>query len=126
MTSSSSRPRSFVSADSFKRIHDLPMRVVYGGFFRSYSNLPINTTQRCRFGTIKQIAAAYSAITTESALRHLIWQAEAYARNPKACLKSNGFLPVIHRPGGGRKILLNWEAFDRWLSAGPHSMGEPS
>lgn len=96
----------------------VPTVVAYSQHFGSENRPPKELNQRNRFGTVKQFAQAYSSITTEAALRHLIWQAESYARNPTANLKSNGFLPVIYRPGGRRKILLNWEAFERWLTMG--------
>lgn len=96
----------------------VPKVLVYGRYFGNQGHPAEKPQQRGRLGTVKQFAQAYSNITTEGALRHLIWQAESYARNPKASLRSNGFLPVIHRPGGGRKILLSWEAYEHWLTMG--------
>lgn len=70
------------------------------------------------YATVKQLAAEYKDIFTEGALRNLIWHAEAHARNPKPGARSNGFLNVIHRPGGARKVLLHRVAFAQWLSNG--------
>jgi hypothetical protein len=70
-----------------------------------------------RWKTVKGLAKRYDGITTESALRNLIWQAEAYAKHPKAGLQSNGFLPVIVRPPNQRKVLLDCIEFERWLTA---------
>ena len=130
MISSSPRPITQAVPEPNKQftsfLGQMPTVVVYGQYFGSKSLPPEEPKQRSRFGTVKQVAQAYSDITTEGALRHLIWQAESYARNPKASLKSNGFLPVIHRPGGGRKILLEWNAYERWLTSGSQGKGAQS
>jgi hypothetical protein len=70
-----------------------------------------------RWLTIRALALRYKDIITEAALRHLVWQAEAYAKHPKAGLKSNGFLPVIVRPPGQRKVLLDCVEFEKWLTS---------
>lgn len=130
MISSSPRPITQAVPEPNKQLTSflgqVPKVVVYGRYFGKEEHSAENPKQRGRFGTVKQVAQAYSDITTEGALRHLIWQAESYARNPKANLKSNGFLAVIHRPGGGRKILLEWSAYERWLASGPQGMGAQS
>ncbi len=69
-----------------------------------------------RWKTVKGFVKKYDGIITESALRNLIWQAEAYAKHPKSDLKSNGFLPVIVRPPNQRKVLLDCIEFERWLT----------
>lgn len=74
-----------------------------------------------RYATVKQLAAEYRGIFTEGALRNLIWRAEAHARSPKPGARSNGILAVIHRPGGGRKVLLDRVAFAHWLNDGKHA-----
>lgn len=74
-----------------------------------------------RYATVKQLAVEYRGIFTEGALRNLIWHAEAHARNPKPGARTNGFLAVIHRPGGGRKVLLDRVAFTHWLSNGKNA-----
>lgn len=66
-----------------------------------------------RWLTVKETAQRYPY--TEGALRHLIWEAEAYAKCPKSGLKSNGFLRCIVRPGGARRVLIDADQFDRWL-----------
>ncbi len=73
--------------------------------------------------TIKQTAARYQT-HTEKALWHLVSSAEAYQRHPKAGLKSNGFFDCICRPSGQRKVLINAQKFEEWLS--PAAMGEKS
>ena len=71
---------------------------------------------RPRWLTVNRMAAEYKEVITEAALRHLIWNAEAYARFPRAGLPSNGFLPVIVRPPFQRKVLLDRVAFEKWLT----------
>lgn len=66
---------------------------------------------------VKKMAQVYSDVVSEGALRHLIWQAEAYAKDPKSGLKSNGFLAVIVRPPGQRKVLLDCAEFEKWLTS---------
>jgi hypothetical protein len=66
-----------------------------------------------RWLTVKQTAQRYPY--SEGALRHLIWEAEAYAKHPKSGLKSNGFLNCIVRPEGARRVLINAEKFEHWL-----------
>jgi hypothetical protein len=71
---------------------------------------------RPRWLTVNRMAADYKEVISEAALRHLIWNAEAYARFPRAGLPSNGFLPVIVRPPFQRKVLLDRVAFEKWLT----------
>jgi hypothetical protein len=52
---------------------------------------------------------------SEKALRHLVTQAEAYQKYPKAGLRSNGLIDCILRPAGARKILIDAEKFEQWL-----------
>jgi len=52
---------------------------------------------------------------SEKALRHLVAQAEAYQKFPKAGLRSNGLIDCILRPAGARKILIDAEKFEQWL-----------
>lgn len=66
---------------------------------------------------VKAMAQRYSDVVSEGALRHLIWQAEAYEKDPKSGLKSNGFLSVIVRPPGQRKVLLDCAEFEKWLTS---------
>ncbi len=66
--------------------------------------------------TIAQAAIRYPNYS-EKAYRHLVAQAEAYAKYPKANLRSNGFLPCVIRPAGQRKILINAEKFEEWLKS---------
>ena len=130
MISSSTRPINQTVPEPNKHfasfLGQVPKVVVYGRYFCNEGHPAEKPKQRSRFGTVKQVAQAYSDITTEGALRHLIWQAESYARKPKANMKSNGFMAVIHRPGGGRKLLLDWSAYERWLTSGPKETGAQS
>ncbi|MGF6611870.1 hypothetical protein OKW45_006792 [Paraburkholderia sp. WSM4175] len=66
-----------------------------------------------RWLTIKTTAQRYPY--TEGALRHLVFQAEQYAKHPKSGLKSNGFLACIVRPQGARRVLIDAEQLERWL-----------
>ncbi|WP_155837518.1 hypothetical protein, partial [Herminiimonas sp. CN] len=43
-----------------------------------------------RWFSVKKMAQIYNDVTSEAALRNLIWQAEAWEKFPKAGLKSNG------------------------------------
>jgi len=70
-----------------------------------------------RYLPVKKMAQVYSDVVSEGALRHLIWQAEAYEKDPKEGLKSNGFLSVIVRPPGQRKVLLDRVEFEKWLTS---------
>lgn len=79
---------------------------------------PSSVPELSRYMSIKALALHYREIITESALRHLVWQAEAYAKDPKPGLASNGFLSVIVRPPGQRKVLLDRTEFERWLTSG--------
>lgn len=84
---------------------------------RRHSNLktaaaPMPLEDR-RWLTIKQTAQRYPY--SEGALRHLIWEAEAYAKYPKSGLKSNGFISCVVRPQGARRVLIDAEQFERWL-----------
>ncbi|HQU80642.1 MAG TPA: hypothetical protein PLU47_14365 [Azonexus sp.] len=66
--------------------------------------------------TIAQTSLRYPAFS-QKALRHLVAQAEAYHRYPKAGLKSNGFIHCISRPAGQRKIVIEAEKFEQWLQS---------
>lgn len=66
--------------------------------------------------TIAQAAIRFPNYS-EKAYRHLVAQAEAYAKHPKSGLRSNGFLPCVVRPAGKRKILINAEKFEEWLKS---------
>lgn len=70
-----------------------------------------------RYLPVKKMAQVYSDVVSEGALRHLIWMAEAYEKDPKEGLKSNGFLAVIVRPPGQRKVLLDRIEFEKWLTS---------
>lgn len=71
---------------------------------------------RSRWLSVKKMAQIYCEVTSEAALRNLIWQAEAWEKFPKAGLRSNGFLPVIVRPPNQRKVLLDRTEFEKWLT----------
>jgi hypothetical protein len=70
---------------------------------------------------VKEIARLYGqAGFSEAALRNLIARAEANADHPELGGAAAGFLEVIVRPPGQRKVLLDRVAFDRWLASGRH------
>jgi hypothetical protein len=69
-----------------------------------------------KFLTVAQTTMRYPAFT-QRAIRHLVAQGEAYKKFPKAGLKSNGFAPCILRPAGKRKVLIDAEKFELWLSS---------
>ena len=77
----------------------------------------VESAPTARYLPIKKMALAYSDFVSEGALRHLVWQAEAYEKAPKSGLKSNGFLAVIVRPPGQRKVLLDRVEFEKWLTS---------
>ena len=66
---------------------------------------------------IERLAKLYGDFISEGALRALIWSAEAYEKDPKPGLRSNGFLPVIVRPPHQRKVLLDRVEFEKWLTS---------
>lgn len=70
-----------------------------------------------RWASVSKTAQLYSEVISEQALRSLIWQAEAYEKEPKEGLKSNGFLPVIVRPPNQRKVLIDLVEFEKWLTS---------
>ncbi len=81
----------------------------------SADDQPVDLLQ-LKWLTVAQTSRRYPGFT-EKALRHLIAQAEAYAKYPKAGLRSNGLAACIVRPAGARKIIVNAESFEAWLSA---------
>lgn len=72
--------------------------------------------EKRRWLTIPQASIRFP-IYSEKAFRHLVSQAEAYARHPKAGLRSNGFIGCIVRPAGQRKVLIDAVAFEGWLES---------
>lgn len=70
-----------------------------------------------RIVPVKTLAKLYGDFISEGALRALIWSAEAYEKDPKPGLRSNGFLPVIVRPPNQRKVLLDRVEFEKWLTS---------
>lgn len=98
-----------------------PYAVHYGASSPSQSSGQSHAVQHTPvdcYATVKQLADEYKNLFSEGALRNLIWHAEAHARNPRPGACSNGFLNVIHRPGGARKVLLHRAAFAQWLKNG--------
>ena len=78
-----------------------------------YPPIPLD---QLKWLTIAQATRRYPAFT-EKSFRHHVAQAEAYAKHPKSGLRSNGFLPCIVRPAGQRKVLIDADAFEQWLSS---------
>lgn len=76
-----------------------------------------SSTVQSRWMSVRNMAYHYQKVISEQALRSLIWEAEAYGKNPKSGLKSNGFLPVIVRPPNQRKVLLDRFEFEKWLTS---------
>ncbi|MFZ6656552.1 hypothetical protein [Undibacterium sp. TJN19] len=72
-----------------------------------------NTT----FLTVKQTAQRFP-IFTEAAIRDLIFKAEGQAKYPDASKHLNGFLKVIFRVPGQRRVLLCEPALIEWLRSG--------
>jgi hypothetical protein len=70
-----------------------------------------------RWLTVKETSARFPCFS-EKSLRHLIAQAEAYAKFPKAGLRSNGMIDCIVRPAGQRKIVIDATRFEAWLTSG--------
>ena len=84
------------------------------GDSRSFGEVDVQPLEQQRWLSVKQTAARYPCFS-ENALRNLIFSAEAYARCPKAGLRSNGFLECIVRPAGQRKIIIDTIKFEAWL-----------
>lgn len=70
-----------------------------------------------RWLTVKETSARFPCFS-EKSLRHLIAQAEAYAKYPKAGLRSNGMIDCIVRPAGQRKIVIDAKKFETWIASG--------
>lgn len=70
-----------------------------------------------RWLTVKETSARFPCFS-EKSLRHLVAQAEAYAKFPKASLRSNGMIDWIVRPAGQRKIIIDATKFEAWLASG--------
>ena len=70
-----------------------------------------------RWLTVRETSARFPCFSEQS-LRHLIAQAEAYAKFPKAGLRSNGMIDCIVRPAGQRKIVIDVTKFEAWLASG--------
>ncbi len=81
---------------------------------RTFGEVDVQPLEQQRWLTVKQTAARYPCFS-ENALRNLIFSAEAYARSPKAGLRSNGFIDCIVRPAGQRKIVIDTIKFEAWL-----------
>jgi hypothetical protein len=71
------------------------------------------------FLTVKQTAERFP-IFTEAAIRDLIFQAEGYAKYPDSRKRSSGFLKVIIRIPGQRRILICEQALIDWIRTGRH------
>ncbi len=84
---------------------------------RIFGEVDVQPLEQQRWLTVKQTAARYPCFS-ENALRNLIFSAEAYAKHPKAGLRSNGFLDCIVRPAGQRKIIIDTMKFEAWLENG--------
>lgn len=73
--------------------------------------------EKLKYLTVAQAAMRYPAFT-QKAIRHLVASGEAYQNFPKAGLKSNGgFINCIVRPAGQRKVIINADKFELWLSS---------
>ena len=84
---------------------------------RTFGEVDVQPLEPQRWLTVKQTAARYPCFS-ENALRNLIFSAEAYARCPKAGLRSNGIIDCIVRPAGQRKIIIDTIKFEAWLENG--------
>lgn len=69
-----------------------------------------------RLATIKQMPSldGYGWLT-ESALRHLVFAAEDHVNSRGEKVRGNGLNSAIIRVG--RRVLMDLDAFDRWLDA---------
>lgn len=63
---------------------------------------------------------------SEAVFRNLIARAEATAKHPDLAGAASGFLAVIVRPPGQRKVLLDRIAFQRWLESGRNPQANAS
>jgi hypothetical protein len=69
---------------------------------------------------VKEMAQLYYPAFSEAIFRNLIVRAEATAKHPELAGSAAGFIDVIVRFKGQRKVLLDRLAFDRWLASGRH------
>jgi|GEM_PF-1345559 len=83
----------------------------------SVSKIESLPLEQRRWLTVKETSARFPCFSEQS-LRHLITQAEAYAKFPKAGLRSNGMIDCIVRPAGQRKIVIDVTKFEAWLASG--------
>ena len=83
----------------------------------SVPKLELLPLEQRRWLTVKETSARFPCFS-EKSLRHLIAQAEAYAKYPKAGLRSNGMINCIVRPAGQRKIVIDATKFEAWLTSG--------
>jgi len=67
--------------------------------------------------TIAETATIYPF--TESALRHLVFESEAYLKRPKGGLRSEGFARCVVRPPGQRRVLIDVAELRAWLHSCP-------
>jgi hypothetical protein len=81
------------------------------------------TLLELKYLTVSQSALRYPGFS-EKAFRHLIFNAEAYAKSPKPGLRSNGFIACVVRPGNQRKVMIDAQKFEVWLSS--NQMGAQS
>lgn len=69
---------------------------------------------------VKDMARLYHPAFSEAIFRNLIARAEATAKHPELAGSAAGFIDVIVRFNGQRKVLLDRLAFERWLASGRH------
>ncbi len=67
---------------------------------------------------VKEMARLYHPTFSEAVFRNLISRAESSAKHPELAGNAAGFLEVIVRLPGQRKVLLDQLAFERWLRLG--------
>jgi hypothetical protein len=81
---------------------------------RSPSQQDSDALMQKRWVTVKEATTLFPY--TEGALRHLIFQSEAYQKFPNALARPDGFEKCIVRPPGQRRVLIDTEQFSHWLT----------
>ncbi|MCP5231510.1 MAG: hypothetical protein H6948_05360 [Zoogloeaceae bacterium] len=81
---------------------------------QQFGNRAIPVPAQRRLGTVAQAAAAYPAFT-QAAFRDLIFKAEDRYNSRGDTIKGNGLAAAGAIVRVGRKVMINFDAFEAWL-----------
>lgn len=79
--------------------------------------LPAHLQPRRRLATIRQTAQAYQGVFTESAIRDLVFKAEARFNFRGDRLPGNGLAESGALVKIGRRVLIDLDHFEEWLDS---------